>query len=79
MFHSSILYFLTFQTRDPPTVREQRITNKTQVEGEAQGDEKALQELMAHLEKGPTHATVEKVDKVEKGVVEGEEGFEVRS
>ncbi|KAI4168494.1 MAG: hypothetical protein LQ343_006381 [Gyalolechia ehrenbergii] len=46
-----------------------------QVEGEAQGDDEAIQKLLKALESGPPAASVTKVDKSEIDVKEGESSF----
>ena len=47
----------------------------SQVEGEAQGAEDALQKLLGDLGRGPAMAHVYKVEKHEKEVDQGESGF----
>ncbi|KAL5325559.1 hypothetical protein ACEPPN_006686 [Leptodophora sp. 'Broadleaf-Isolate-01'] len=49
-----------------------------EVEGEAQGEDDILQKFMKDIGSGPRHATVDKVEKEEMDVVDGETGFEVR-
>lgn len=49
-----------------------------QVEGEAQAEDGVLQKFMKDVESGPSHSTVDKVEKQEIDVVDGETGFEVR-
>ncbi|KAL8938918.1 MAG: hypothetical protein Q9216_003638 [Gyalolechia sp. 2 TL-2023] len=51
---------------------------KNQVEGEAQGDDEAIQKLLKFLESGPPAANVTKVDKSEMDVKEGESSFTVK-
>ncbi|KAI4124858.1 MAG: hypothetical protein LQ338_004584 [Usnochroma carphineum] len=46
-----------------------------QVEGEAQGDDEAIQKLLKVLESGPPAATVTKVEKSEIDVKEGESSY----
>ncbi|KXL47827.1 MAG: hypothetical protein FE78DRAFT_132730, partial [Acidomyces sp. 'richmondensis'] len=45
------------------------------VEGEAQGDSKALDKFLQHLKMGPPAAQVTKVDHKEIGIKEGDKGF----
>ncbi|KAL9028724.1 MAG: hypothetical protein Q9196_002960 [Gyalolechia fulgens] len=49
-----------------------------QVEGEAQGDDEAIQKLLNVLESGPPAASVTKVDKSDIDVKEGESSFTVK-
>ncbi|KAH7409728.1 Acylphosphatase-domain-containing protein [Cadophora sp. MPI-SDFR-AT-0126] len=49
------------------------------VEGEAQGEDDVMQKFMKDVERGPSHSAVEKVEKQEIEVVDGETEFEVRS
>ncbi|KAL2066016.1 hypothetical protein VTL71DRAFT_2087 [Oculimacula yallundae] len=55
-----------------------RNTNDNKVEGEVQGDDEKLELFMKDVRKGPSHSTVDKVDRGEMDVVDGEEGYEVR-
>ncbi|KAL8835001.1 MAG: hypothetical protein Q9170_003491 [Blastenia crenularia] len=48
---------------------------KYKVEGEAQGDDEAIQKLLKVLESGPPAASVTKVDKSEIDVKDGESTF----
>lgn len=48
------------------------------VEGEAQGEEGSIQDLVTDLNKGPSHAHVTKLEQEEIDVVDGEDGFDVR-
>ncbi|CAI4217043.1 unnamed protein product [Parascedosporium putredinis] len=48
------------------------------VDGEAQGSENDIQTLLKHLNDGPKHALVVKLDKEERDVVENESAFEIR-
>ncbi|KAL8808461.1 MAG: hypothetical protein Q9182_000011 [Xanthomendoza sp. 2 TL-2023] len=50
-------------------------TNVEQVEGEAQGDDEAIQKLLKVLESGPPSASVTKVEKSEMDPKEGESSF----
>jgi len=51
--------------------------NKT-VEGEAQGEDEALQKLFKALSTGPSHARVEKLEQSEVDLKQDETFFEVR-
>jgi len=51
---------------------------KGEVEGEAQGDDDGIQKLLTDLKSGPSAASVEKVEKKDVDVAEGESGFVVR-
>ncbi|KAK4117340.1 ARM repeat-containing protein [Canariomyces notabilis] len=55
-----------------------RNTDNNKVEGEAQGEEDALATFLKAVDKGPRHAHVVRLDKEDREVVEGEEGFEIR-
>ncbi|KAF3764788.1 Acylphosphatase, partial [Cryphonectria parasitica EP155] len=55
-----------------------RNTPDEKVEGEAQGDLRKIAEFLKDLNRGPSHATVKKVDHEHRDVVEGERAFEVR-
>jgi acylphosphatase len=46
-----------------------------QVQGEAQGSEDALRDFVNYLHKGPSAASVSKVDKSEISLKSGESGF----
>ncbi|KAK4042084.1 hypothetical protein C8A01DRAFT_33847 [Parachaetomium inaequale] len=48
------------------------------VEGEAQGEEDAIAAFLKHVDKGPRHAQVVRLDKEDREVVEGEAEFEIR-
>jgi acylphosphatase len=50
-----------------------------QVEGEAQGSPDAIKQFLKHIDEGPTHAKVVKLDKEERDVKDGESKFDVRS
>ena len=49
-----------------------------QVEGEAQGDHKAIQSFLKDVDKGPRHSHVVRLDHEERDPVEGEAEFQVR-
>lgn len=49
-----------------------------QVEGEAQGNDEAIQKLLKFLENGPPAASVTKVERSEIEVKEGESSFTVK-
>ncbi|KAL2269829.1 hypothetical protein VTJ83DRAFT_2013 [Remersonia thermophila] len=55
-----------------------RNTENDKVEGEAQGEEDNVREFLRHVDKGPKHAHVCKLEQEEREVVDGEEGFEIR-
>ncbi|VBB72845.1 Putative acylphosphatase [Podospora comata] len=55
-----------------------RNTDNNKVEGEAQGAEDTLSKFLKEVDKGPRGSQVVKLDKEDRGVVEGEEGFEIR-
>ncbi|KAG4416738.1 hypothetical protein IFR04_010140 [Cadophora malorum] len=55
-----------------------RNTPNNKVEGEAQAEDDVLHKFMKDVESGPSHSTVDKVEKQETDVVDGETGFEVR-
>lgn len=49
-----------------------------QVEGEAQGEEEAVQKLLKAVDQGPRLAHVVKLEKQELSPKDGETGFEIR-
>lgn len=49
-----------------------------QVEGEAQGDDEAIQKLLKTLESGPPAASVTKVDTSDIDVKDGESSFSTK-
>lgn len=53
-------------------------TCPTQVEGEAQGDDDIMQKFLKDIGQGPSHASVTKVVKEDRDVVEGDGPFAVR-
>ncbi|KAL8771859.1 MAG: hypothetical protein Q9209_002797 [Squamulea sp. 1 TL-2023] len=53
-------------------------TSSGQVEGEAQGDDEAIQKLLKVLESGPPAATVSEVEKSEVEPKEGESSFDTK-
>ncbi|CZS88387.1 related to Acylphosphatase [Rhynchosporium agropyri] len=55
-----------------------RNTSNNKVEGEAQGEEEILRNFLKDIGMGPSHSTVEKVEKQDVDVVDGETDFEVR-
>ncbi|KAK5655017.1 hypothetical protein OQA88_6776 [Cercophora sp. LCS_1] len=55
-----------------------RNTPNNKVEGEAQGDVEVLKSFLKDVDDGPRHAHVVKLEKEEREVVDGEEGFVVR-
>ena len=50
----------------------------SQVEGEAQSEQDALDTFFDAVGQGPSNAKVTKVDKQDRDVVEGETEFEIR-
>ncbi|PSR76883.1 Acylphosphatase [Coniella lustricola] len=56
-----------------------RNTQDEKVEGEAQGEKNKITDFLKELNKGPSHATVSKVNHEQRDVVEGEAAFEVRN
>lgn len=48
------------------------------VEGEAQGPPDMLHKFLKDVDNGPIHAHVVRLDKEERGVIEGDENFVVR-
>ncbi|KAH7162980.1 acylphosphatase [Dactylonectria estremocensis] len=55
-----------------------RNTPNNKVEGEAQGDDDVMIKFLKDVDNGPRHATVVRLDKEDRDVVEGEDSFEVR-
>ncbi|KAL2159169.1 hypothetical protein VTH06DRAFT_2601 [Thermothelomyces fergusii] len=55
-----------------------RNTDNNKVEGEAQGEDDAIAVFLKHIDNGPRHAHVVKLDKEEREPVEGETEFEIR-
>ncbi|KAK3394593.1 Acylphosphatase-like domain-containing protein [Podospora didyma] len=55
-----------------------RNTDMNQVEGEAQGEDDAVQSFLKDVDKGPKHSHVVRLDKEDRDVVEGETDFSVR-
>ncbi|KAH6854445.1 Acylphosphatase-like domain-containing protein [Chaetomium sp. MPI-CAGE-AT-0009] len=55
-----------------------RNTDNNKVEGEAQGEEEAITAFLKHVDNGPRHAHVVRLDKEDREVVEGEVEFEIR-
>lgn len=53
--------------------------NWLQVQGEAQGTKDALTSFFGYLQTGPSLAVVEKVEKEDIPVIDGEKGFHVRA
>jgi acylphosphatase len=49
------------------------------VQGEAQGTKDALTSFFGYLQTGPSLAVVEKVEKEDIPVIDGEKGFHVRA
>ncbi|KAK4218717.1 Acylphosphatase-like domain-containing protein [Rhypophila decipiens] len=55
-----------------------RNTDDNKVEGEAQGEETGIKDFLKDVDKGPRGAHVVRLDKEDRDVVEGENGFHVR-
>ncbi|SPQ19025.1 14d33352-ad85-4275-8648-71262e5a93ea [Thermothielavioides terrestris] len=55
-----------------------RNTDNNKVEGEVQGEEDAIAAFLKHVDKGPRHAHVVRLDKEDREVVEGETEFVIR-
>ncbi|KAI0199171.1 acylphosphatase [Astrocystis sublimbata] len=55
-----------------------RNTENEKVEGEAQGSSDAIKEFLKVIDEGPRHAKVVKLDKEDRGLLDGESQFEVR-
>ncbi|KAK3311295.1 Acylphosphatase-like domain-containing protein [Chaetomium strumarium] len=55
-----------------------RNTDNNKVEGEAQGEEDAVAAFLKHVDNGPRHAHVVKLDTEDREVVEGEADFVIR-
>ena len=79
-------YGLTGWVRNTPkeqvykcsTPRETMGWQSHQVEGEAQGDNSAIENLIQDLNKGPSAARVSKLDHSDIDTIDGESKFEVR-
>ena len=54
------------------------ILTTRQVEGEVQGEEADVADLLQKLDRGPTSARVVRFDKENREVVEGEDSFEIK-
>lgn len=64
---------------DPTWPRRVYRTNSTrQVEGEAQGEDDALDKFFKDVDEGPRHSTVVHLTKEDRDVVDGEASFSVR-
>ncbi|KAH6626022.1 Acylphosphatase-like domain-containing protein [Chaetomium sp. MPI-SDFR-AT-0129] len=72
------LYFTRHRATEQNLTGWVRNTDTNKVEGEAQGEESALATFLKHLDTGPSHARVVKLDKEDREVVEDETGFEIR-
>jgi acylphosphatase len=53
-------------------------TDSLQVSGEAQGSEDQIKEFVQHLNKGPSAASVSKVDQSDISTKDGESSFNVQ-
>lgn len=54
------------------------LANLSQVEGEAQGDDDAVDKFLKDVDDGPRHAKVVQLTKEERDVVDEERNFEIR-
>ncbi|KAK1757638.1 Acylphosphatase [Echria macrotheca] len=55
-----------------------RNTDDNKVEGEVQGPPETVRKFLKEVDDGPRHAKVVRLDKEERDIVEGEEGFGIR-
>ncbi|KYK59994.1 hypothetical protein DCS_01128 [Drechmeria coniospora] len=62
----------------PRRGRVHRSDARERVEGEAQGEDEALARFFKHVDNGPSHATVVRLTKEHRDLVEGEADFSVR-
>ncbi|KAK4659809.1 hypothetical protein QC762_113510 [Podospora pseudocomata] len=79
IYHAArLLYFTRARAAEHKLTGWVRNTYNNKVEGEAQGAEDALSKFLKEVDKGPRGSQVVKLDKEDRDVVEGEEGFEIR-
>ncbi|KAK4226908.1 Acylphosphatase-like domain-containing protein [Podospora fimiseda] len=71
-------YFTRHRAQDLNITGWVRNTENNKVEGEAQGEDAAILQFLKDVDKGPKGSKVVRLDKEDREVVEGEEGFEVR-
>ena len=57
---------------------EEKVAEKAESTPEAQGEENAMKQFLADVDKGPPHASVVKLEKHTRDLVDGETEFEVR-
>jgi hypothetical protein len=55
-----------------------RLCCRSQVEGEAQGEDDDIASFLGDIDNGPKHAHVVRLDQEDREVVDGESGFEIR-
>ncbi|KND95362.1 Acylphosphatase [Tolypocladium ophioglossoides CBS 100239] len=71
-------YFTQQRARDYGITGWCRNTPDNKVEGEAQGEDDALDSFFKDVDKGPRHAIVVQFTKEDRDVVDGESSFSVR-
>ncbi|KAJ6446091.1 Acylphosphatase [Purpureocillium lavendulum] len=71
-------YFTRAKAREYGVTGWCRNTDDNKVEGEAQGEDEALQKFFKDVDDGPRHARVVQLTKEDRLVVDGEESFSVR-
>ncbi|ELR06574.1 hypothetical protein VC83_08008 [Pseudogymnoascus destructans] len=82
--HGGIVQGVFFRKHTQTRAQEFGVTGWIQniagekIEGEAQGDENALQEMVKEIKTGPPNAVVVKVETEDIPVVEGEKEFVVK-
>ena len=59
-----------------PSAFDRKVLTRDEVIGEAQGSASSLDKFVQHLNMGPTHAKVSKVDQKDIDTKEGESKFE---
>jgi hypothetical protein len=75
----SFIFFQVWVSLAPLRSHTSRNLLFKQVEGQVQGEEELVEKLIADIHKGPSHALVEKIDRRDLDVVDGEADFEVRA
>ncbi|KAK1764596.1 Acylphosphatase [Phialemonium atrogriseum] len=55
-----------------------RNTDDNKVEGEAQGNADSVSQFLKHVDDGPRHAHVVRLDKKDLDIIDGEDRFQVR-
>ncbi|GJN68474.1 hypothetical protein PLIIFM63780_001344 [Purpureocillium lilacinum] len=71
-------YFTRQKAREYGVTGWCRNTTDNKVEGEAQGEDDALQKFFKDVDDGPRHARVVQLTKEDRAVVEDETSFSVR-